>query len=432
MKIVIAGAGLAGLAAGVWLKDAGHQVEIYEASSRAGGRALTLKAPDTDDIVDVGTQYFHSNYRRALALIKRVGLDGELSKVKGRTRFFDDRVKAGSFTTGHKLPYIAAGSLMANLVMTLKGAFRCASNWIDPYAVLADTPIDRIPAGKAVPEPFEWEFGARALIAAGALVEPEASSVSYLHLIRLMRIVVMTDYLTLNNGVASLHRRLAEELDIHYNSPVEKLVVDRDCIKGVRFADGPERVADHTIIATPPAEAANILPEDWSHERAFLTSIKHPPAIVVTLFLNHPLEEGTWSYVFRPSPHRLVSFCVDASQKNEKMMQSKNAALQAWICSPASEELLALDDSEILNRVLREISEEFSLRSQNLLHVHVHKVPNAVPLMDVGHNERALKFLQQINQRPGIDLCGDYLSGGYMECALWSAEQAVKRFVPDG
>ncbi|MEM7191244.1 MAG: NAD(P)-binding protein, partial [Pseudomonadota bacterium] len=45
-SVVIAGAGLAGLAAGTWLQKKGHSVQIVEAAERPGGRALTIERPD--------------------------------------------------------------------------------------------------------------------------------------------------------------------------------------------------------------------------------------------------------------------------------------------------------------------------------------------------------------------------------------------------
>ncbi|HEV2387504.1 MAG TPA: FAD-dependent oxidoreductase [Candidatus Acidoferrales bacterium] len=49
-KVVIAGAGLAGLVAGYELDRAGHDVAILEAQLRPGGRVLTLRAPFSDGL----------------------------------------------------------------------------------------------------------------------------------------------------------------------------------------------------------------------------------------------------------------------------------------------------------------------------------------------------------------------------------------------
>jgi monoamine oxidase len=49
-KVVIVGAGLAGLAAGYELKRAGHTPVILEAQQRVGGRVYTLRDPFTEGV----------------------------------------------------------------------------------------------------------------------------------------------------------------------------------------------------------------------------------------------------------------------------------------------------------------------------------------------------------------------------------------------
>lgn len=49
-KVVIVGAGMAGLTAASLLKDAGHHVTIIEANDRIGGRAYTLRSPFSDGL----------------------------------------------------------------------------------------------------------------------------------------------------------------------------------------------------------------------------------------------------------------------------------------------------------------------------------------------------------------------------------------------
>ncbi|SRR6266540_1063789 len=49
-KVIIVGAGLAGLSAAYELSQAGHNVTILEARTRAGGRVFTMREPFADGL----------------------------------------------------------------------------------------------------------------------------------------------------------------------------------------------------------------------------------------------------------------------------------------------------------------------------------------------------------------------------------------------
>ncbi len=74
-KIVIIGAGLAGLIAGSLLKDAGHSVTIIEANNRVGGRVYTLRAPFSDGLyLDVGAMRIPESHHLVLEYAQKFGL----------------------------------------------------------------------------------------------------------------------------------------------------------------------------------------------------------------------------------------------------------------------------------------------------------------------------------------------------------------------
>lgn len=74
-RVVILGAGLAGLVAAYQLKRSGHEVVLLEAQLRAGGRVRTLREPLTNGLhAEEGAGRIPSTHRATLSWIRQFGL----------------------------------------------------------------------------------------------------------------------------------------------------------------------------------------------------------------------------------------------------------------------------------------------------------------------------------------------------------------------
>ena len=73
--VIVVGAGLAGLAAALRLRDAGCSVSILEARTRAGGRVHTLRAPFSDGLyAEAGAARIQDSHDYTLRYVKRFNL----------------------------------------------------------------------------------------------------------------------------------------------------------------------------------------------------------------------------------------------------------------------------------------------------------------------------------------------------------------------
>lgn len=74
-KVIIVGAGLAGLAAGYELKRGGHNPVILEAQQRVGGRVYTLRDPFTEGLyAEVGAMRIPRAHKLTMEYIEKFGL----------------------------------------------------------------------------------------------------------------------------------------------------------------------------------------------------------------------------------------------------------------------------------------------------------------------------------------------------------------------
>ncbi|WP_375460425.1 flavin monoamine oxidase family protein [uncultured Enterovirga sp.] len=74
-RVVVVGAGMAGLVAAQHLHDAGHEVTVIEARQRVGGRVRTLREPFTHGLyAEVGAMRIPRAHKLSMAYVEKFGL----------------------------------------------------------------------------------------------------------------------------------------------------------------------------------------------------------------------------------------------------------------------------------------------------------------------------------------------------------------------
>lgn len=73
-KVVVLGAGLAGMSAAYELMQAGYEVKVVEAQARAGGRVITLRGFDGGAYADAGAARIPNNHEWTMRYVRAFGL----------------------------------------------------------------------------------------------------------------------------------------------------------------------------------------------------------------------------------------------------------------------------------------------------------------------------------------------------------------------
>src|SRR4029450_5278464 len=75
-RIIVIGAGMAGLSTAFELSGLGHEVTVLEARTRPGGRVFTLRESFADGLyADAGAMQVYDSHTRAQKYIKQFELD---------------------------------------------------------------------------------------------------------------------------------------------------------------------------------------------------------------------------------------------------------------------------------------------------------------------------------------------------------------------
>jgi monoamine oxidase len=238
--VIVIGAGAAGLAAMDALRDAGVRAVALEARDRVGGRAHTAYdlAPHP---VELGAEFIHGENVRTWELLRRFGF-GAVDQWPPNVQGF---VNGGYLRQD---AYLANPNLL--LLFRMHGA---AQRWTDEGhedatfgAVAREWPgfFDGAPTSS---ELQLWNNAAAELYAVdldglgvAGLNEPTfAGDGAHLN----FRVV---------EGYSRLMARIAEDLDVRLDTPVERISRDKDGVV-VRAANGEEYAARRAIVTLPLA-----------------------------------------------------------------------------------------------------------------------------------------------------------------------------------
>jgi monoamine oxidase len=221
LRVIVVGAGLAGLAAAEGLRRAGHAVDVFEARDRVGGRVWSV--PFAGAMVERGAEFILPDETAVIAAVGRLGL----VLVRKGTLYGDREPRGGEAVSRTEVAAAidqirSAPSLEGGTVLDLLARF-------DLRRGVAEALRARVEVSCAHPADD---------LDATALTKGAAAFGAF-------------DTFTLKDGNASLAHALARTLGgaIHLRAPVRRVIWSGG---GVRILGGDiEAAADAAVIAVP-------------------------------------------------------------------------------------------------------------------------------------------------------------------------------------
>ncbi|MFQ5699713.1 MAG: protoporphyrinogen/coproporphyrinogen oxidase [Myxococcota bacterium] len=421
--VVVIGSGLGGLGAATWLRQLGRSVQVLEASDRPGGRMRTLER--RGDRVDVGAQFFHSNYRHCLELIEVAGLSASRSPIQGKTQYrFAD---GSSYCFGHKARYIRPLGVRGHVdLLRFLLRYVVFGKRFPMYQISRDIPeYDGAMLSEVVPPGRFLDLLAKPVCWGETQCGPDDTSLY--HFIHQLRLTTMTDFFGLSEGVASLCERLAERVVVRYEAPVRSLLYERDRVTGVALEDGSQIGARHVIVAVPPQAAARLLPDALGDARSFLAGFDYLRIPIPVFFLDRPLHPDVWSYFSDPGQERPFMLALDQAAKMPAMVPSGKALLTVWPHYPSMDTLMARPDDEVLRTALGDLEHILPGVSGWVEDAALVRHTWGTAWYTRGAYGRILRFRREAERLLGVSFVSSAYGGTHMEATLVTAERAVQR-----
>lgn len=433
--VIVAGAGVAGLACAAALAEAGLRVTVLERDAAPGGRARSWRDEVTGDEVDIGPHVLTTEHRNFLALLERLGTSGQVRWQQDPLVTLLDkegvlRMPNRAWTPPlHGLPLLpnalqrlSVGDLLSHWRLAWTGArlnerTLQALDGIDMQTFLARQGV-RAPA-------VDW-FWRSAMLALLNVPLEQCSAASAMRVFRLMMgrsgyhfgfPTVGLSQLYVPGCTAVVERAGGQVL---LGARADRLMVGDGRVAGVTLTDGRSLRAPTCVLALPPADLGEVLRRSGIEGlRALVdaSAVFEPsPYISTFLWFDRPLtQERFWARVW--ALHDLNTDFYDLA--NIRPDLAGGPALIA--CNSIGPQVRAdWADDRVIEATLREIA-DFApgVRMARVRHARVHRIPMAIPKPRPGTEAR--------RPRNTTDLSGLHVAGDWTDTAVPCSMESAAR-----
>ncbi len=439
-RFVVIGGGLAGLAAAVWLAEAGKQVTLLERRARLGGRTQAMHVAEVNDLPDNGQHVVASGYRSLWRYLDSVGTRqyvefpgaGSLRWPGGRAVMLYTK----GFRAWRTLMGAHPDASPLEKLRALRSALQLVRQALWQPKDLADITTEQwfqrvgMPA-KAREALWDW-------LALGIAAEPvhiESAKVFADVLATGVRIGmqdragVTIGYPTVDldtlyiDGAKQVFERY--RVDVRYRAVARKVVIADGKATGVQLADGSVIEADAVICAVPNSNIGGLLDDLPEHAEIYAAADKLgvTPIVSTNLYLDRPLKTksamealiggtGVIDQVFdrqrmhNRTPDGTWLYCLTTSGAYEQIHKSNDE--------------IVTEQMDLIRRYYPEAADA------KVVTGHVVKMPKATFSQVLGTDD--LRPGQRTSV-PNLMLAGDWTRTDWsatMESAVQSAERAVE------
>jgi oxygen-dependent protoporphyrinogen oxidase len=468
-RIVVIGGGISGLAAAhrlTELRPPSH-VTLIEASSRLGG---TIRTDERDGfLLERGPDTFIAEKPEAVALAKRLGLESRLIETNEtyRRSFIVRNGRLRAVPEGFQL--LAPSRIWPFLttdIFSLAGKARMAADLILPRRSangLSDESLSSFVRRRLGREALERM--AQPMVGGIYTANPETLSLRatlprFLDMEREHRSLILAMlrkarsqadaeksgtsgaryslFLSFDCGMEVLVQALEHALvqssattlaqvDIRKNTRVQSLSWT-GASWTIQTQTGETLGADALCLAVPAYIAAQLLSNVDAELSTQLNQIKYASTATINFAydraaIQHPLDG--FGFVVPFIERRSLIACTFSSVKFAGRAPENHVLLRAFVGGALQPEMFALDETDMLSSVERDLRELLGIKTRPLF-AEVAKWQNSMPQYEVGHLDRVEQIDDELSQIPALALAGNAYRGAGIPDCIRSGEKAAE------
>ena len=436
-QIAIIGAGISGLSAAHWIREAGHDVTVFEQLERAGGVIQTIRGDGY--LFEAGPNSFLDNAPDTLDLCASLGLNNELEKqpLRENTRFIfvNGRLQevplgpAGMITTGIlsrsakirllKEPFVKASRARndESLAAFVRRRFgdEILNNVVTPFisGVYAGDP-EKLSLQAIFPTLFDLERDYGSVIG-GVFRKMLRCAKSHRSETR-KKHARARNLCSFKNGMAVLPDRIAECLGgrIHFSTEVTHINRSPKGFQVITESHTPGAgIFDAVLLAVPAYQLPHLLEPYAPEASAYLTSIPHNRLIVVAIGypksqVDYPCN-GFGFLVPRNQGIRILGSIWSSSIFSGRAPKDHHA-FTVFIGGGLDPDAYDLSDSDLREQIDKDLGRIVGAHGP-FAKEQIVRWERAIPQYPIGHVERISRLREQCSRIPGLFLSGNYFDG---------------------
>ena len=443
-KVVVIGAGCAGLSATYTLRKQGVEVICFEASAEVGGRCRTVYEQGYEFVAGAGStepQWATTfEYLKELDLLDRVysiqkQRYGFVRNGKIRTVFIGGTFQDTLRTLPENIKFIFTGLPFKAYIQIIR-VFSALNKYMklvdtknhnfEALAEISNMSTEEFALKHGGPAAVEWFF--HPFLATMVLAQPKDISIA--HPISLFSL--MKGMRSMKGGMGAITAGLYEKVKdcVRLNTPVKKVVIRDGRVAGVETQGGFVE-ADQVVCAVDATIARQIIPDLPEAMRKPLETCKYSSTYYYQFGLEKPLIDASdtpfYVIMIPPSVKTVLDFASLGSDNTKKPVVI--IPTRGW----EDEKLSKLSEEERRRLVIQEVKKLHPAFPDDPPVTKVFRWDRAVNIESPGQYIAIQNLLKNhLQDVPGLYLAGEYLFLiACTEGALVTGKKAAEQVVDD-